>query len=150
MGAPEDVQKALDEAKGMDINIRDRNGFTPLMLAASENPHPESLKKILAAGAKVNNLTLSRHSALAYAALRNLNPEISKALLEAGAEIENDDVDGVTPLIASMRKPALQSETRTNAGYCRRVRARRKTSSQIDRMQAVIGRIAGVYFHSTA
>jgi ankyrin repeat protein len=107
-GTPEEVQRMLDELpKGVDLNRQNAQGITPLMSAAYKNPHPESIKKLLAAGARLNALApMDRdRSPVFFAAQYNPNPDITKVLLEAGAKLESEDADGATPLMAALHNP---------------------------------------------
>jgi len=66
-----------------EANIRNRFGWTPLMLAANEG-HTPIVRFLLAAGADVHAVNDFGASALAYAALRGECSTI-QALLDAGA-----------------------------------------------------------------
>jgi ankyrin repeat protein len=102
-GSPEEIQKALDAAKGIDINGRDHEGATPLMRVASANPHPESVRKILDAGATVNSLTTYKRSALIFAAAESRYPEIINMLVQAGANTAIVNMDGDNALAAARK-----------------------------------------------
>ena len=109
-GTAEDIQRFLDKnkGKGEGINVASHEGVTHLMWVAAKNPHPESVKTMLAAGANVNSLTVNRRSAIFFAAQYNPNPEIAKVLLGASAKLESEDADGATPLMASLRNPNVE------------------------------------------
>jgi ankyrin repeat protein len=81
---------------GADVNARDRDGRTALMLAAEK--HQASLVRLLlAAGADVQVVD-TRHgrTALHWAAVGG-NPEVVRLLLAAGADRSAADLDGRTP-----------------------------------------------------
>jgi len=73
-------------ASGVDADIRNRFGWTPLMLAASEG-HAPMVSLLLSAGADVQATNDFGASALAYAALRGECRTI-QVLLDAGASLD--------------------------------------------------------------
>jgi ankyrin repeat protein len=72
-------------SSGADINLGNRFGWTPLMLAANEG-HTPIVEFLLTAGAAVHQVNDFGASALAYAALRGECRAI-QALLDAGAPV---------------------------------------------------------------
>ena len=96
-GTPSDVQAAIN--KGADVNDRSNSGWTPLMAAAMNNPHPEMVTILLKAGADVNATDYRGKTPLMYAADNNLNREVIAALLKAGADINARDKAGWTALM---------------------------------------------------
>ncbi len=83
-GTPEGVKRAIEA--GAEVNAKNDNGQTPLMLAIALNQNPEIIKMLLSAGANVNAKDKNGKTPLVYAATFNQNPEIIKLLLEAGAD----------------------------------------------------------------
>jgi ankyrin repeat protein len=83
-GMPESVQAAI--SKGADVNARDKNGFTPLMVAAIHNENPEVIIALLKAGADVDARDAYGTTPLMHAAQSNHNPEVISTLLKAGAD----------------------------------------------------------------
>lgn len=71
---------------GASVNDRDRDGWTPLMVAALYNDNPEVTIALLEAGASVNDRNDYGGTPLIYAAQYNSNPEVITALLKAGAD----------------------------------------------------------------
>jgi uncharacterized protein len=73
-------------ASGVDANLRNRFGWTPLMLAANEG-HSPIVSLLLSAGADVQAVNDFGASALAYAALGGKCRTI-QVLLGAGASLD--------------------------------------------------------------
>ncbi|MGA2640617.1 MAG: SUMF1/EgtB/PvdO family nonheme iron enzyme [Spirochaetia bacterium] len=97
-GTPQDVQAALHH--GANANAQNKDGKTPLMLAAGSNQNPEVITTLLKAGADLNVLDRQlQRSALIYAARSNPNPEVISTLLNAGADLKAPDGWGQTPLM---------------------------------------------------
>lgn len=86
-------------ATGIDVNIKDSYGQTPLMYAMNQpNPNLAVLKTFLETGAKVNETSLSGWSALMYGARENHNPKAMLLLLGFGANPTIEDKNGDTAL----------------------------------------------------
>lgn len=101
-GTPIIIQEAIDA--GAKVDEIDKDGCTPLMLAAIWNDNPDVITTLVKAGAKLddrNNKDGANKgmTPLMYAAELCRNPEVIKALAIAGAEIDAGDADGYTPLI---------------------------------------------------
>jgi len=95
--------KAVKEfiKKGANVNEKDNNGFTILMLTARQN-NPEIIKLLLDAGADMNAVSGEatfdgKYTALALAAGNNQVENI-KLLLAAGAKVNVKDLRQNTPL----------------------------------------------------
>lgn len=73
-------------ASGVDVDIRNLFGWTPLMLAAGEG-HAPIVSLLLSAGADVKAVNNFGASALAYAALRGECLTI-QVLIDAGAPLD--------------------------------------------------------------
>jgi hypothetical protein len=90
---------------GIDPNIQDRGGHTPLYCVANEcatETGPEVVRMLVRAGADVNACSgVTRTTALHMAARRGYL-EIARALLDCGAPIEARDRKGDTPLQRAM------------------------------------------------
>jgi uncharacterized protein len=99
------VQDAL--ARGTDVNARDENGITPLMVAAkgsrpdlsdpSATDHPEVVQCLVEHGAEVNAATDTGFAALLWAA-RYGHAKVVRVLLDKGANVNARDQDGLTAL----------------------------------------------------
>jgi ankyrin repeat protein len=78
------VKALLD--RGADVNAKDREGRTALMLAASSDTIPvETVKTLLARGADLNAKTPKGETALDFAKLRGSTP-VTALLVKAGAK----------------------------------------------------------------
>ena len=91
-GTPADINAAIKA--GADVNARDEDGWTALMVAAWKNSNPEVITALLKAGADVHARTESGRTALIIAAENNTNPGVITALVKAGADINARDEDG--------------------------------------------------------
>ena len=80
----EDVTSCL--AGGADVEARDKNGSTPLHLAAEYNENPAVIEALVAAGANVREGDEDGRHPLHYVVVFNENPAVTEALLEAGAD----------------------------------------------------------------
>ena len=94
---PETLKKLLES--GVDIEARDHNGRTLLIVAAERNPNHEIVRLLLDAGADVAFRTKFGVTALGQAARCNPNPKVLNVLIDAGAEIESRSFQGQTPLM---------------------------------------------------
>ena len=99
----DDMKLALS-TQGADVNARDSDGTTPLMLAAEYNPNPEVITLLINAGADVNARNEDGDTPLIRASLANPNPDVITALINAGADINARDKGGRTPLILAAKE----------------------------------------------
>ncbi len=83
-------------ASGVSLNVRDSNGNTVLIEAASLE-ELAIVKKLIAKGVNVNAKNNRDSTALMYAS--NGHTEIVKALIEAGADVNAKDNYGMTALM---------------------------------------------------
>ena len=90
-----------------DINARDKNGFTPLMLAAQYG-HTEVVQALIDGGALVNLKADSVEGdhwtalMLAVSSLYNGNADIVRILIKAGADVNATATGGYSVLMAAM------------------------------------------------
>jgi len=91
-----DVEKLL--ASGIDVNIRDDNGKTPLYIACEKNVDIKIVEKLLIAGAKTNIRDKKGVAPLLQAAI-NRSKTLIELLLDHKADIDAKDNNGATPLL---------------------------------------------------
>ena len=102
-GALKSIKLLLSQ--GANVDARDEEGATPLILAAA-NGHARTVSTLCERGASVNATTIYDVSALLAAVLFPQEPNVLvvKALLDAGASIELTNDSGVTPLLAACHR----------------------------------------------
>ena len=88
------ITKLIDE--GADVNSRNSNGQTPLILATWKNNTKLSVL-LVEKGADVNARNNNGRTPLLWATYKN-NTELSVLLVEKGADVNAKDNDGQTPL----------------------------------------------------
>ncbi len=84
----------LDEVQGVYSRVatqlrQDAYLWTPLMIAAGSNPHPEVIPYLIQRGQDVHARSLDGWTALMFAAAFNPEPGVVRALVEAGARISD-------------------------------------------------------------
>ena len=96
-------------AEGVQIDSRDRRGFTPLMYAAA-NDRVETINLLIVRGAEVNARSDIGETALICAVRYGRGrPETVKALLDAGADPTIVMEDGGTALSWASRKKRTEA-----------------------------------------
>jgi len=79
------------------INVADKYGITPLMLAAGMGDS-FLVEELLKKGANVNSITRRGHTALMFVCMTNKSEFICRLLIEAGSVINMKSKDGLTAL----------------------------------------------------
>ena len=102
---PHTAKQILD--KGYNINKRDEEGRTAIILASWLNDDPEVIMILLQNGAKINDKDQKGMTPLMYASKLNENPEIIKILLENGADATIKDAEGKTALSYAKENPKI-------------------------------------------
>lgn len=110
----------------VDLNAKDKGGYTALMLTAS-NGHHEATQLLLKSNVNMDSKNTEGQTAL-YFALVNEHPEIALDLIKHGADIENISEDGDSALIIATtanqstimnalikKKPALVNKANKNS-----------------------------------
>ena len=82
--------------KGVDVNKKDINGNTALILNAQNNCYKGVVKELVRAGADVNATDSAGRNALHYA-LGYGNQETARFLIKKGADYNHPDNNGVAP-----------------------------------------------------
>ena len=83
--------------KGIDVNIQNAQGFTPLVLAVYAG-HLDASKVLLAAKANVNGQDVSGNTALMGVSFKG-NSDIARLLIERGADVDLQNDNGSTALM---------------------------------------------------
>ena len=107
-GALQQIEDAIND--GANINARNEDQESPLMLAAWGNSDPKVITALVKAGAEINAKDKVGDAPLMFAAISNSNPEIVKALVEAGAEVNAKNDKGSTPLILAVKNNPAELE----------------------------------------
>lgn len=103
---------ALRELTPRDANIRDEDGYTPLMHAVlAEDADPAIVALLIDRGADVNAAEPDQGFTALHFAARDQNAAIVRRLLEAGAEVDPVDVFGDTPLWRSVMSSSASPAT---------------------------------------
>lgn len=92
-----DLQRFIEE--GVDIDVKDDMGWTPLALAAFAG-RPESVKLLITNGAALGVPDKEQNTPL-HLALTSGHKRVAEILLEQGAELEARNVKGRTPLFSA-------------------------------------------------
>ena len=93
------VRELIDAGVGLDLDVRDDAGKTPLYLA-SQNGHEEVVLALLGAGAQMDRASLDGITPLIVATVGG-SENIVRRLLAGGAEVDHMTPDGVTALLAA-------------------------------------------------
>ena len=98
--APAEIDKLIKN--GADVNAKDKDGNTPLMLASFGSLNSDAVKALIKAGANVNAKNNEGLTPLMLAAI--YNPDALKILIKAGADVNAKDNVGDTPLTYAILK----------------------------------------------
>jgi serine/threonine-protein phosphatase 6 regulatory ankyrin repeat subunit A len=96
----------------VDVNAKDKDGFTPLHHTAWEG-HKEVAELLIAAGADVNAKDFTLGRTLLHIAAREGHKEIVELLIAKGADVNAMDKDGNTPLDSAIRHSDLPEAAET-------------------------------------
>ena len=100
-GTLQQIEEAIKD--GANINARNDDQETPLMLAAWSNSDPEVITALVKAGAQVNEKDKVGDTPLMFATTSNSNPDVTAALVKAGADINAKNNEGSTALILAVK-----------------------------------------------
>ena len=97
----QDIVKQLVKHPGVEINMKDEDGYTGLIWAA-DNGHLEAVREFLKhKEIDVNAVDLDGHSALTWAADRGHTPIVSLLLDHSHLDVNVRDFEGFSPLICA-------------------------------------------------
>ena len=99
------VVKVLLKTQGINVNMENRHGETPLMMAVFKG-RTDEFEALLKAGAKVNKA--KGWTPLHYAATE-ARIDLMKRLIELGANVNAQTKAGVTPLDMAARRPSREA-----------------------------------------
>ena len=99
------LARVLLDAQGIDVNMENRHGETPLMLAVIKGREAE-FDRLLKLGAKVNKTR--GWTPLHYAATEG-RTSMMKRLIELGADVNAQTKAGITALDMAARKPSREA-----------------------------------------
>jgi ankyrin repeat protein len=100
-----DLARVLLDAQGIDVNMENRYGETPLMLAVIKGREAE-FDRLLKLGAKVNKTR--GWTPLHYAATEG-RTSMMKRLIELGADVNAQTKAGITALDMAAKKPSREA-----------------------------------------
>jgi len=100
-----EVQQIIET--GIDVNLKDQNGDTPLLKAA-RNGEREIVEILIKAKAKINATDADGRTAVAIAAGKGYDDMIM-SLTSAGADLEVKDKKDNTPLIAAIKGGRIET-----------------------------------------
>ena len=89
---------------GVDVNIKNSDGSTPLHWAIQMNKNVEIIKCLIENGANVSAKNNDGSTLLHEAAMWNDNVEVSRLLVSNGADVNANDEFGITPLDLAREK----------------------------------------------
>jgi len=87
--------------QGADVNAKDDDGNTALMLAVDEQNNGDIVKCLVEHGADINAKNDDGETALIWAALDSGNENVVKYLVEKGADVNIKGEEGQTPLMCA-------------------------------------------------
>ncbi len=102
-----DMCKLLLSYKYVDVNSKDKNGITPLMVSAI-NGYKEIAELLINRGADINTVDNNGRTALVFSATRG-KIDITKLLLDKGANINVKDKIGLTIMALTARSCELET-----------------------------------------
>lgn len=96
----EDVSSAV--AHGADVNTKNEDGVTALMIAAFWSTNPDIIERLVKLDADVNARSEAGVTALMSAAMGNTNPDVIERLVKLGADVNARNKTGTALMAAVM------------------------------------------------
>ncbi|XP_078714248.1 palmitoyltransferase ZDHHC17-like [Lampetra fluviatilis] len=93
-------------AKGQDIDLLDKHGRTPIMLAALRTQGPEPTRMLVQCGASLGRVDQLHGNSVLHYAVQGGAGMPTQVLLDAGAPIDIVNKEGETPLAMAVRMKA--------------------------------------------
>jgi ankyrin repeat protein len=87
--------------KDVRVNIRDEDGYTPLMIALSREYEINIIKKLLNKGAKINSRNINGVTPIHFASANHSDLDVFKLLINNGANIKSRTKAGEDVLIGA-------------------------------------------------
>ncbi len=81
------VSQAEQYLNSRDVNVKDKYGLTPLMLASRYNSNPRVIQVFIDNGANVNARDKYGRTAVMYASLNSINGQVIQVLIDARANV---------------------------------------------------------------
>lgn len=92
-----DLSICLIEKTDIDLNQKDKNGYTPLHFAVQNNTY-QTVKALLKKGATVDTLDKFGNTPLFKCVTENVDQKIAQSLIQHGANVNTMNVFGYCPL----------------------------------------------------
>ena len=94
------IQELIDASliAGVDVNVQDDDGYTPLAYTAMNNDEPDVINAIVNKDANVMLPNNNGYTPLHHATKHNPRPQVIEALLSNHADVNSRANDGSTPL----------------------------------------------------
>lgn len=97
----------LIDTKGIDVNVRDENGMTPLIYAAFFG-HEKVAKELIDCGADVNASGSNGATALMASLQSTKGEKLARLLIDSGADVNACDAQGLTPLMTAIYTDSIE------------------------------------------
>ena len=105
--------------KDVRVNIRDEDGYTPLMIALASDYDIKIIKKLLNKGAKINSRNIDGVTPIHFASANHSDLDVFKLLIDKGANIKSRTKNGEDVLIGASynENPEILNYILTKDGF---------------------------------